>query len=67
MVMTDNAPTQYARNRELARRNRRIKQLWTRKRDPWTQEEIAAHFGISQPTVSLVIANPNSHVARADA
>ena len=58
-------PAVPARSRTLALRNRRIKAALHRKRNPMTQEEVAAKYGVSQALVSIVDRNPVSHVAAA--
>lgn len=52
-----------ARNRKIALRNRRIKAAVTRKRNPLTQQEAAAKYGVDQSAVSVIVRNPLSHVA----
>lgn len=49
-----------ARDRTTAQRNRRIKGAVTRKRNPLTQCEAAALYGVTQPEVSLIVRNPLS-------
>lgn len=51
---------QPARNRQIALRNRRIKQAITRKRNPLTQAEAAEKYGLKQPMISLIVRNPCS-------
>lgn len=53
-------PCAPARNKDLAARNRKITGAVTRKRKPLTQAEAAEHFGVDQPTVSIVVRNPCS-------
>lgn len=56
-------PAVPARSPQLALRNRRIKGALNRKRNPLTQEEVAAKYGVSQGLVSMIVRNPKSHVA----
>lgn len=49
-----------ARNRDLARRNKNIVREVTRKKNPLNQEEAAEKYGVSQPSVSLIVRNVNA-------
>lgn len=59
-------PARPARDRSLALRNRRILAAVTRKRNPLTQEEAAAKYGVDQSVVSVIVRNPLSGVAKCD-
>lgn len=61
----DVLPAVPARSPQLALRNRRIKGALNRKRHPMTQEEAAAHYGVSQGLVSMIVRNPASHTVAA--
>lgn len=53
-------PAVPARSPQLALRNRRIRAALHRKRNPLTQMEVAAKYGVSQALVSMIDRNPAS-------
>jgi len=57
-------PCHKARNKALAQRNRRIYGAVTRKRNPLTQAEAGALYGVDQSIVSEIVRNPCSGQAR---
>lgn len=57
-------PTDFARDRKTALRNKRIVGAYKRKRKPLTQAEIAEKYGLSQPRVSQILCNPNATKTR---